>query len=346
MYQPSKYRVYTIIIVLIGTMIIISCYRSAKMVEKIEKPFELVVPKGFPFPEIPEDNQLTSQRIALGKKLFYDPILSLDSTVSCGTCHQASSGFATNDPVAIGIQGRMGMRNAPTLTNVAYHPYFFAEGGSPSLELQVIGPICNQDEFGFNAALLGKRLEMHEGYRVLAQEAYGRNIDLYVLVRAIAAFERTLISGNSPYDQYVFQSKKNALSESEINGMELFFSERLGCAKCHAGFNFTNYSFENIGLYESYTDFGRYRVSLEESDKGKFKVPTLRNVALTAPYMHNGSMATLEEVIAHFQTGGHQHPNKSELVGKFVLSSQEKEDLIHFLHALTDSSFIHNKAFR
>ena len=179
----------------------------------------------------------------------------------------------------------------------------------------------------------------------LAQEAYGRKMDLYVITRAIAAFERTLISGNSRYDQFFYQGKKDALSEKEKKGMELFFSERLACSICHGGFDFTEYSLENNGLYRDYEDKGRNRVTSKEEDIGKFKVPTLRNVALTAPYMHDGSLKSLEEVIDHYQLGGKGHPNQHPATQGFEISATEKQELLLFLQSLTDEEFIHNPDF-
>lgn len=307
--------------------------------------YELAVPLGFPEPSIPEDNLLTKERIELGKKLFYETALSIDSSLSCGSCHLAAAGFADHNAVSIGVQGRVGFRNSPTLTNVAYHPYFFKEGGSPTLELQVLGPIENHDEMGFNAAELAKRLKDHPEYDELAEKAYDRKMDLFVLTRAIAAFERTLISGNSKYDQFVFQQKKEAMTIDEQAGMELFFSERLACTTCHEGFDFTNYALENNGLYTDYQDKGRNRVTSDAADIGKFKVPTLRNIALTYPYMHDGSLKTLEEVIAHYQAGGKGHPNQHPAIQPFELSSSEKQQLLAFLNSLTDESFVHDPDF-
>lgn len=330
--------------VIYAFLAIISCHTPVEEIP-VDKPYALGLPAGFPMPEIPADNVLTESRVQLGKLLFYDPALSLDSTISCGTCHQAASGFADHFPISIGIEGRIGMRNSPTLTNVAYQPYFFAEGGSPSLELQALGPIENHVEMDMNAAELAKRLKDDPFYTPLAQKAYGRDMDLYVLVRAIASFERTLISGHSPYDQYAFEHKPEALSESEKRGMALFFSEKTGCSNCHSGFNFTNYTFENNGLYQTFTDEGRYRITLEPSDIGKFKVPTLRNIALTAPYMHDGSLQTLEDVVSHYINGGKNHPNQSKFVKPIQLSDIEKNELIDFLNALTDPEFVNNQAF-
>jgi cytochrome c peroxidase len=308
-------------------------------------PFVLEVPPHFPQPEIPANNTLTAERVALGKKLFFEKALSRDSSLSCASCHPQHLAFADDNAISIGVKDRMGFRNVPTLTNVAYHPYFFREGGSPTLEAQVLGPICNFDEMGFNARELANRLKTDETYETLAQEAYGRSIDLWVVTRAIAAYERTMISGNSRWDQY-YLGDENALTESEKRGWELFSSERAACTQCHSGFDFSDYSFQNIGTHQEYKDLGRARVTVDSADIGKFKVPTLRNVELTGPYMHDGSFTSLEEVVAFLSQGGVGHFNQSEYVKPLNFTSQEQTDLVNFLKSLTDHDFVTDPAFR
>ncbi len=308
--------------------------------------FALRIPPGFPAPEIPADNALTSSRVALGKMLFYDPVLSADSSRSCASCHAAHLAFSDSTAVSFGIENRPGTRNAPTLANVAYQKRLLREGGIPTLEMQILVPIQEHNEFDFNILLVAERLRKSPNYVKLAAAAYERAPDAFVITRSIAAFERTLLSGNSPYDQYVFQEKEHALTTAQKKGLELFQSERLGCAKCHEGFLFTDQSFSNNGLYTVYPDSGRIRLTGLESDRALFKVPTLRNIALTAPYMHDGSIATLDAVIDHYQTGGKLHPNKSPLLKPFTLSNQEKTDLLAFLGSLTDMRFVLNPEFR
>lgn len=301
--------------------------------------YQLILPTGFPEPVIPEDNQLTQARIDLGKRLFNDPILSRDSSISCASCHKRAAGMADDLAISPGIKGRLGFRNAPTLANVAYHPYFFKEGGSPTLEMQMLGPIEDENEMGFNAAELAQRLLGHPFYDSLALAAYNRPMDLFVLTRAIASFERTLISGDSPYDRYT-TGDSAAMSEAAIRGMNLFFSETTNCASCHDGHDFSTYDIHNNGLYAEYADLGRYRVSLDSADIGKFKVPTLRNIAATAPYMHDGSLPDLASVIRHYNHGGQGHANQHELIRPLNLSQQEQEDIIEFLHHLSDEAFL------
>ncbi len=308
--------------------------------------YTLRVPTGFPMPDIPPDNALTKSRVELGRRLFYDPALSADSTRSCGSCHAAYLAFSDSTAVSLGIESRAGSRNAPTLANVAYQKKLLREGGVPTLEMQIFVPIQEHNEFDYNILLVAERLNRMPEYVAMAEKAYGRMPDAFVITRSIAAFERTLLSGDSPYDQWVFQGKFNALSASEKRGLELFQSDRLNCSKCHEGFLFTNQDFTNNGLYEVYPDSGRIRLTGLDSDRAVFKVPSLRNVALTAPYMHDGSLPTLEAVIVHYQTGGKSHPNKSPLLKSFTLTTQERADLLAFLGSLTDEGFVTNSAFR
>ena len=304
------------------------------------------IPRGFPVMEHPEDNSFTQSRWELGKRMFYDPILSVDQSVSCSSCHQASLAFSDKEVFSSGAMNRSGTRNAPTLANIGYHPYFTREGGVPTLEMQVLVPIQEHNEFDFNILLIAERLNQDSTYIQMALDAYDRLPDPFVITRALSCFERSLISGLSPYDLYSNYDRKNALSESAIRGKDLFFSERTNCSSCHNGFNFTNYSFANNGLYESYQDEGRLRLTGDPADLALFKVPTLRNIELTGPYMHDGSITTLSEVIDHYQSGGKNHVNKSQEMANFQLNAQEKHDLISFLLSLTDDYFVTNTLYK
>lgn len=307
--------------------------------------FELVVPVGFPDIVFPDDNTFTKDRWLLGKKLFYDPIMSADSTVSCNSCHKQAFAFGDFVPTSPGIKDRPGVRNAPVLTNLAYAPYFTSEGGVPSLEMQALVPIQEHNEFDFNILLVQERLNKIPAYLEMSKKAYDRTPDYYVITRALANFERSLLSGNSAFDYYKYQGKPEAISEEAKKGYALFSSNRTQCSSCHSGPNFTNYAFENNGLYKNYLDEGRKRLTGKETDQARFKVPTLRNIELSAPYMHDGSMQSLEEVVEHYQTGGSQHANKSALVQPLNLSEVEKRQLVAFLLSLTDQNFIENKHF-
>ncbi len=306
--------------------------------------YTLNIPQGFPQPSIPEDNQLTNTRVLLGKMLFYDPILSRDSTISCAHCHHPEKAFTDALPLSKGIEARMSIRNAPPLQNLAYQNSFMRDGGVPTIELQVLAPIEDHNEMDFNILHAAKRVANNIQYQKLSELAYGRKPDPYVITRALAAFERTLISGYSRYDDYLY--RKGYLNASELRGKELFFSDSLNCSACHSGFNFTNGTFQNNGLYLHYNDPGRQRITTDSLDNGKFRVPSLRNIGYTAPYMHDGSKQTLEEVVDHYASGGQNHPLKSNLIKGFYLTQEDKKSLISFLNSLNDSKFVNNEQYK
>ena len=300
--------------------------------------YVLDIPEGFPTPYIPEENILTNERIALGKKLFYDPNLSVDKSISCGSCHKQEFAFADNQSNSPGVYGRRGNRNSMSLSNMAYQDFFLREGGVPTLEMQVLVPIQDHNEMDYNILEVANRLNLDSSYVIASQQAYGRNPDPYVIGRSLASFQRTLISGNSKDDL-------NQLNFSEQKGKELFFSEQLNCGSCHGGFLYTNQGIENNGLYIDFIDKGRYLFSLLEDDIGKFKVPSLRNIEYTSPYMHDGSLENLEEVITHYASGGKNHPNQSSLVNGFKISDEQTQDLVNFLKALSDQKFLNEPRF-
>ena len=305
----------------------------------------LVIPKGFPDITFPADNELTPERWNLGKRLFFDPILSNDKSISCASCHHPDLAFTDGLSLSKGVGSRIGSRNAPSLANVAYHPYLTREGGVPTLEMQILVPIQEHAEFDFNILLIADRMKEDSTYVRASREAYGRDPDPFVITRAISSFERTIISGDSRYDRFI-NDDRGSLSVDEQRGRDLFFSERLACSACHGGFNFTNYAFENNGLYPDYNDPGRFRVTGVESDRALFKVPSLRNVDITSPYMHDGSIATLQEVVEHYNSGGRNHPHKNNLIKPLYLTAIEKADLVAFLRTLTDQSFLTDEKFR
>lgn len=304
----------------------------------------LRLPPGWEAPAFPEDNALTADRWALGRKLFFEPALSRDSSLSCASCHQPALAFTDGRAKSIGVNGAIGMRNAPTLTNVGYAPYFMTEGGVATLEIQVGVPIQEHAEFDFNILLVAERLTRIPEYRQLSRAAYERDPDPFVITRALSTYERTMISGRSAYDRYLL-GEESALDESQRRGMELFFSDRTACSQCHGGRTFTQYAFENNGLYSSYSDPGRARLTGLASDSARFKVPTLRNITETAPYMHDGSLLTLEEVMAHYRSGGEEHPNKSPLIRPLDLSDAEAGDVMAFLRSLSDPDFLTDDRF-
>lgn len=299
------------------------------------------VPAHFPAIDFPEDNAPTRLRIELGRRLFYDTRLSADGNTSCGTCHVLSAAFTDGRRVSEGMQHHTGKRNAPTLANLAWMPRFMMEGGVPTLELQALAPLHDTLEMGFNMMEVIEKLKHDEALTALARAAYGRDtLDPFVITRSLAAFQRTMVSGDSRYDRYAFEGRKEELSQQELRGLTLFSSEKTQCSQCHSGVFFTDFGFHNIGLYEAYADRGRERVTYDSLDLGKFKTPTLRNIALTSPYMHDGSVASLEEVVEFYDAGGRKHPNKDARIQPLGLTGEEKEDLVAFLNALTDWNFV------
>ena len=332
--------------IIVFLLLAVSCQKENINITAEEPEPLLAIPMGFPAPEFPEDNRFTEARWELGKKLFFDPVMSRNNEVSCASCHLPGNAFSDTLSFSPGVDGAAGVRNAPSLANVAYHPYFTREGGVPSLEMQVLVPIQEHNEFDFNILEIAARLKEDPDYQQMSQKAYGREPDHYVITRALATFERSMISGNSPYDKYFYQNNSSALTEEELKGMELFFSDKTNCSSCHSSFNFSDYSFKNNGLYKEYKDQGRFRLTNDEADRAVFKVPSIRNVELTGPYMHDGSMASLEEVIAHYNLGGKDHPHKSDLIRPLNLSQEEQSDLLAFLQSLTDKDFIKNPKFR
>lgn len=300
---------------------------------------------GFPAIPFPDSNTFTIEKWQLGKKLFYDKMLSIDYSTSCASCHNVAIAFSDNTAMSIGANKLSGRRNAPTLTNVAYQPYYTKEGGLPTLEQQILVPIQEHDELNFNIVEIAKRMSTIPEYVAMSRAVFDRAPDAYVITRALATFERTLVSGNSGYDKYLYQNDTTHFNSSAKRGKELFFSNRTNCGSCHNGFNFTSYAIENNGLYDVYKDVGRERFTGQPGDNGKFKIPTLRNIALTAPYMHDGSLKTLEDVIEHYNSGGKNHPNKSQLIRPLKLAERDKKDLLAFLKTLTDYEFVNKKEF-
>jgi cytochrome c peroxidase len=323
-----------------------ACQPEDPMSSLTETSYAWQLPAGFPAPIESPDHPTTVERVALGKRLFYDAILSEDLSLSCASCHLPEKAFAHDVPISPGVHGRLGLRNSPTLTNVGYVPRLNKDGGVPKLDIQSLVPISDVNEMNLTMDEAIARLNADADYRSEFQRAYGTDASLYNIPRALAAFMRTLISGGSPYDRFT-QGDQTALSPAAQRGMELFFSERLACGSCHSGFNFSNETFVNNGLHLDYgQDPGRQRVTIDSADIGSFRVPTLRNVALTAPYMHDGSLADLEAVIAHYNQGGQGHPLQDERVRPLGLNAAEQRDLITFLEALTDTAFVNNTNFR
>lgn len=275
-------------------------------------------------------------KIELGKRLFFDKRLSSDNSISCSSCHIPERAFSDGQPFGTGVKGRKTNRNVPSIFNVKYLKKVMFDAELTSLERQILVPLLDHSEMNADMPVLFKKLRADHYYTKMAKRIFNRPFDSYVLTRSIAAYERSLIAINSRYDQYI-HGNKNALTTDEQKGMKLF-TTTLYCTECHKLPHFTSFIAENNGLYLDYgADQGRFRVTEKESDKGKFKVPGLRNIAFTAPYMHDGSMNTLLEVVRHYESGGKNHPNKSLIIQPFKLNPEEERNLVLFLRTLTDT---------
>jgi cytochrome c peroxidase len=301
------------------------------------------VPSSFPELEYPADNEPTKLRIELGRRLFYDNRLSEDGSLNCGSCHVLSAAFTDGRATSHGLHETIGKRNAPTLANVAWLKRLMMEGGVPTLETQVLVPLHDSTEMAPSMMPIVDRLNEDEYLRALSLAAYGRDsIDPFVITRALACFQRTFISGDSRYDRFL-QGRKDQMNERELRGRDLFFSPKTQCSECHSGVFFTDMNFYNIGLFEEYADFGKARATDRDEDVGRFKTPTLRNIQLTAPYMHDGHMKSLEEVVRFYNSGGAEHRNKDSRIRPLGLTEEEQVDLIAFLTTLTDWNFVQNE---
>ncbi len=288
----------------------------------------------------PADNETNAAKIALGKEFFFDKRLSLDESVSCAVCHKPGLAFTDGLKVSEGIMGRMSNRNSPSLLNAAYLPKLMFDGELTTLEMQSIVPIQEHNEMGMDMKLLMERLKAVPEYQEAARKIFNRDMDVWVLTRSLAAYQRSLISDNSPFDQFYYGKKNMAISASAKRGWKLF-SEKLYCTSCHPAPHFTTYKVENNGLYTDYgADNGRFRINNDSTEMGKFKIPSLRNIEITGPYMHDGSMETLYDVLDHYCKGGKKHVNQNMIIQPFTLTKREKDDLVNFLNSLTDMSFM------
>lgn len=291
---------------------------------------------------IGKEAQVTTKK-ELGQKLFFDPILSLDLTVSCSSCHKPEFAYADNLPLSLGINDSLGLRNTPSVMNVLSRPYFFYDGRVATLEEQVIVPIENPLEMNLSYEVAVERVRLNLEYDSLFRSIYETEPDSFNIAHALSEFQRSLESnGTSPHDLWLHDIDSSAMTASQLRGREIFISDEFKCFDCHLGPDFTGDEFRNIGLYDekSLVDRGRYEITKDSSDLGKFKVPGIRNVALTAPYMHNGMFETLEEVVDYYSNPYDfvKDPINIDTLMREPLnfSSEQKEDLVNFLHSLTD----------
>lgn len=353
--------------------------------EPVVTPFQWPIPADFPKPTVPDDNPMSAAKVELGRYLFYDLQLSGNGQQSCASCHQQQFAFSEPKTTSVGSTGEVHRRNALALVNIAYNKTLtWAHDGLLDIEHQVLIPMFGEApvEMGIssNQAKVLKALE-REPYPALFTAAFGDDeVDFVRVTQALASFVRNLISLESPFDRYAYQGDDNALTAEQIQGMNLFFSERLECHHCHGGFNFTQSTshekqpldrrpFHNTGLYftdrtqfaeKGYPerDRGLAEISLNPADDGRFRAPTLRNIALTAPYMHDGSIATLAEVVDFYMAGGREltagnyqgdgrnHPSKSAFIKGIDLKPEEKAALLAFLQGLTDNNFTTNPKYQ
>ena len=320
---------------------------------------------------IPKDNPLTRAKIELGRQLFFDTRLSVDNSVSCSSCHHPEDGYGRNTNFGVGVGGQEGGRNSPISFNRILSSVQFWDGRASTLEEQAKGPIANPIEMGNTHEVAVSTLNKVEGYRLQFEKVFpGQGINIDTVAKAIASFERVIVTGPSPADYYEpllnFQktfrddlkdlkafkkddpesfaeywkvkraSDAHPISASAIRGRELFFG-KANCTACHAGANFTDEKFHNIGIGmdKPKPDLGRYEQTKKDADRGAFKTPTVRNISQTAPYMHDGSLATLEEVVEWYDKGGHPNPYLSDKMKRLNLTKSEKEDLVAYMQALT-----------
>lgn len=345
-----------------------------------EQDWKWDLPSSFPRPYVPDDNPMSYAKVELGRHLFYDTRLSGNGTQSCASCHRQDIAFTDDLAQAIGSTGEVHPRNSQTLTNAGYNATLtWANPALTRIEQQVLIPLFG--EFPHELGVTGHenevmaRLKNDSNYQTLFARAFPKQTDPFQwdnITRALASFTRTLISSNSPYDRYTYLGDTAAMSAAALRGQALFFSERLSCDHCHGGFNFSGATrhgstvvettFENNGLYNidgqggyPIGNRGLFEITGKASDMGRFRPPTLRNSMFTAPYMHDGSIANIEDVIRMYAAGGRNitsgehsgdgrlNPYKSGLVSGFTLTDQEFADLIAFLDSLTDTTFIRDK---
>ena len=312
----------------------------------VGKPVKIKAPLGLPPIPIPPDNPPTEETIALGRRLYYDPGLSADGTVSCATCHAPDLSFRDGKALSNGVAGQLGSRRAPTVVNAAYNTLQFWDGRAPSLEKQAEGPLTNPVEMANTLEGVVNYVQSDPKYRALFARAWGtKEITIDLVTRSIGSFERTVVIGNSPFDRFYYRGDKKALSPAAQRGLKLFLNQKKGnCSVCHVIGKryalFTDNKFHNIGVGAdtsgNFEDVGRYVQTKSASDMGAFKTPTLRNIAKTAPYMHDGSLATLKDVVDHYVGGGTSNPHlDKEIHALAFLTFNERADLKAFLESLT-----------
>lgn len=296
------------------------------------------------FPKPTYSIKIEADKFELGKQLFFDPIFSKDSTISCGSCHHQELAFADSRPFSLGVRNQVGKRNAPALQNLMWSNTFFWDGGVHNIDLIPLNPITNIKEMDESMVNIVYKINRAQTYSKQVKNIFQTDtISSHQILEALTHYQAALISDQSKFDRYLRGEIK--LNAEEMQGYQLFQKK---CGHCHEGPLQSNYSYRNNGIFkQGDTDLGRYEISLIESDKGKFKVPSLRNIELTAPYMHNSSLQSLEDVLNHYESEIHQSPSlDSSLRNKIHFQPGEKEKIIAFLKTLTDREFLKNERFR
>ncbi len=343
----STFRVFSVIVLLFTALV--ACHKDEPQVEEIK----FTTPQNFPAPTYDfSKNEVTKEGFELGRRLFYDPIFSRDSSISCGDCHISFSAFSHPDHVVShGINGLLGTRNAPAVQNMAWKTSFFWDGGVPNLDLVPLNAIQNPVEMDESPAHVVFKLNRHPQYPALFRAAFpGQDtISGATMLKAMSQFMAMLVSANSRYDKYVRNEAGGTLTADELAGLDIFKQK---CATCHTGDLFTDNSFRNNGISDNFDlDAGRNLVSTFPEDIGKFAVPSLRNVAKTAPYMHTGKFKTLESILQHYATGVKDSPTLDPILKSngqlgIALSTTEQQQVIAFLKTLTDEDFIRDARFQ
>lgn len=331
--------------ILILPVLLISGCKSTVSEKSIGAALHIEPPLGLPPVPIPPDNPPTAETIALGRRLFYDQRLSKDNTLACASCHKPEFDFTDGLKFSKGVGGTIGIRNAPTLLNVAYQPFQFWDGRALNLEQQAASPMADPIEMNQSHKVSVSKIASDPVYRTMFRGAFGtEDVTLGRIEKALASFERTLLSGNSAFDRFEYGGDRNALTPQQVRGLAIFLNPQKGnCAVCHT-INpkyalFMDGKFHNIGEgvedEGTFKDIGRYHQTGIVTDKGAFKTPTLRNVAETAPYMHDGSLQTLRQVVDFYAGGGNSNPYLDKEIKTIHLSGQDRADLVEFLKSLT-----------
>jgi cytochrome c peroxidase len=328
--NPLFVFIYLFFIFLVGC-------QSEKTEFKIDIPLGLEANATF----IPVDNPLTKEKIDLGRKLFFEDRLSVDATISCAFCHNPLLSFADGRYLEMGVWGQKGSRNSTTLLNRVFAREQFLDGRAKNIEEVILEHLQNPKEMNNSLENVVKVLRADQYYRNAFKKVFKTKVTAEGMSKAIASFVRTLVSGDSPYDRFM-AGDESALSESAQRGLTLFQSARLNCTSCHLGPNFTDENYNNNGAGQDIPepDLGRYYVTKNDQDKGKFKTPTLRDIARTSPYMHNGSLKSLLDVIEFYDKGGIPNANLSDKIKPLGLTMEEKEDLREFLRSLTGKNIL------